>query len=151
MFELYPFTRSGRLAAYDPFRAMDDLEKAFFGSVPSLFNEREKNVFRTDIREADGNYILEADLPGFDKSDISVDVDGDRLTVKATRHSEYENKEGKDSYVRCERSYGSYARSFDVSGIDVDAIDAKYENGVLTLTLPKKEPEKPAKKQLEIQ
>ena len=149
MFELLPFNRTGRLSAYDPFRAMDEFEKAFFGS-PTFISDKEKNLFRTDIREADGSYILEADLPGFEKSDISVDVDGDYLIIKATRRSGYENKDCKDSYVRCERSYGSYSRSFDVSGVDTEAIGAKYENGVLTLTLPKKEPEKPAKRQLEI-
>lgn len=148
MFEMLPFTRR---SVYDPFRAFDEFERAFFDGTPSVFERGEKNIFRTDIREEDGKFILEADLPGFDKSDISVDLDGDRLTVKAERHSGYESKENKDSYIRCERSYGSYSRSFDVSGIDTDAIGAKYENGVLTLTLPKKEPVTPAKRQLEIQ
>ncbi len=148
MFEMLPFTRR---SVYDPFRAMDEFERAFFGATPFVFDRGEKNIFRTDIREEDGKFILEADLPGFEKSDISVDLDGDRLTVKATRHSGYENKENKDSYIRCERSYGAYSRSFDVSGIDTDNIGAKYENGVLSLTLPKKEPETPAKRQLEIQ
>ena len=151
MFELLPFNRSGRVAAYDPFRAMDEFEKAFFSNASPFYGEKEKNLFRTDIRESEGNYVLEADLPGFDKNDISVDVDGDCLTVKATRHSEFENKENKDSFIRCERSYGAYSRSFDVSGINTDEIGAKYENGVLTLTLPKKEPEKPTKRQLTIQ
>ena len=147
MFEMLPFTHRN---VYDPFRAIDEFEKAFFNS-PAVLEREEKNIFRTDIREENGKYILEADLPGFDKNDISVDLDGDRLTVKATRHSGYESKESKDSYIRCERSYGAYSRSFDVSGIDTDNIGAKYENGVLSLTLPKKEPETPTKRQLEIQ
>lgn len=148
MFEMLPFTHR---SVYDPFRAIDDFERAFFGNTPEVFERADKNIFRTDIREEDGKFILEADLPGFDKNDISVDLDGDRLTVKATRHSGYEKKEAKDAYIRCERSYGSYSRSFDVSGIDTDNITAGYENGVLILTLPKKEPETPARRKLEIQ
>ena len=95
--------------------------------------------------------MLEADLPGFDKKDINIDVNGDYLTIKAERHSEHEDKKKKDSYIRCERSYGSYCRSFDVTGIDTEKIAAKYDNGVLTLTMPRKDPQQPASRQLTIE
>ena len=82
--------------------------------------------------------MIEADLPGFAKGDIHLDIDGNLLTIKAERHSEHEEKDKKHKYIRCERSYGSYCRQFDVSGVDTDGIKAKYEDGVLKLTLPKK-------------
>ena len=101
------------------------------------------------IDEGD-HYLLEADLPGFEKKDIKLDLDGDVLTVNAERHSKVEQKE-KDKIVRVERSYGSYSRSFDMSGIDTNGIKAAYENGVLKLTLPKKEKGDEGKRHLEIE
>ena len=130
---------------YNPFKEMDR-----FFSEP-YFGKNSLDVFKTDIKETEGGYLLEADLPGFEKKDINIDLEGDYLTIKAERHSEHEDKDKKNSFVRCERSYGSYSRSFDVTGIDTEKIGAKYENGVLTLTLPKKESTLPAARKLEIE
>ncbi|MPN59108.1 18 kDa heat shock protein [bioreactor metagenome] len=94
--------------------------------------------------------MLEADLPGFDKKDIKIDIDGGYLTINAERHSKSEEKDDKNNYIRCERSYGSFSRSFDVSAINTDAIAASYDNGVLKLTMPKKTPEVPTSRRLEI-
>ena len=80
--------------------------------------------------------MLEADLPGFKKEDIKIDLENDRLTIKAERKSEHEDN--KNGYVRRERHFGSFERSFDVSGIDTSGIKANYTDGVLTLTLPKR-------------
>ena len=77
-----------------------------------------------------------------------MDVNDGRLTISATRNNESEEK--KDGYVRRERSYGSFTRFFDVSGIDEDAIKARYADGVLTLELPKKPEEKPQPKRIEL-
>ena len=79
------------------------------------------------------------------------DINGDTLTVRAERHSEHEEKNKKGKYVRCERSYGSYSRDFDLSGVKADEIKAKYENGVLKLTMPKKTEALPESKHLEIE
>ena len=106
--------------------------------------------FRTDITEKDGNFILEAELPGFDKDDIRIDLEKDRLTISAEHSSDKEDKDDERSFVRRERFYGSYSRSFNVSGIDTDAITASYDNGVLKLTMPRKTPEVPASRRLEI-
>ena len=149
MFEIMPMNHRNHINAYNPFRDWDALEKAFFGD--RFFRDSDIELFKTDIKEKDGAFVLEADLPGFDKKDINIDVNGDYLTIKAERHSEHEDKDKKDSYIRCERSYGAYARSFDVSGVNVDGIRAKYENGVLTLTMPKREPELPKARTLEIE
>lgn len=115
---------------YDPFRMMEEMERRFW-------SDNTMAEIRTDIRDEGENYLLEADLPGFKKEDIHVDLEGDCLTICAERHSEYEDEDKKQGYVRCERSYGSYRRSFDVSGVNTDRIDASFADGVLKLTLPK--------------
>ena len=141
MFELMPFGYH-RVSAYNPFRDFEEMSRSFW-------DNNNVSAFRTDITEKDGQYILEADLPGFKKEDISVDIDKDCLTITAEHKSE-EKEENADSYIRRERFYGSYTRSFNVKGIDTEAITAAYNDGVLTLTMPKKEPEVPAARRLEI-
>lgn len=115
---------------YNPFRDFEDINRAFFG-------DNGLAEFKTDIRDMGDAFQLEADLPGFRKEDISLSLNGETLTIKAERHSDFEDQEKKGGYLRCERSYGSYTRSFDVSGVDTAAIKASYKDGVLTLTLPK--------------
>ena len=133
MFELRPFERrNNRMTAYNPW---DEMERAFFGD--GAWN-RSLAEFKTDIQDKGDSYLLEADLPGFKKEDIHIDLDGETMTIRAERHSEHEEQDKKGSYVRCERSYGSYERAFDVSGIDTDKIGAQYADGVLKLTMPKK-------------
>lgn len=103
---------------------------------------------RTDIREEPDAYVLEAELPGFMREDIHVDIEGDMLTV----HAEHEEKkeEEKKGYLRRERHYGSYSRSFDITGIDRDAIKGSYADGVLELRLPKVKETEPEKKRIEL-
>ena len=115
-----------------------------------LYGKHSKNLMKTDIRETDTNYELAIDLPGFKKEDIHVDVDGDTMTIRAERHSEHEDQDKKGNYVRCERSYGSYQRAFDISGVEVANISAQYNDGVLKLNMPKKSAVVNAK-QIEIQ
>ncbi len=141
MFELMPFGYR-RVSAYNPFRDFEEMSRSFWDNT-------NVSAFRIDITEKDGTYVLEADLPGFKKEDISVDIDKDCLTITAEHKSE-EKEENADSYIRRERYYGSYTRSFNVKGIDTEAITAAYNDGVLTLTMPKKEPEVPAARRLEI-
>ena len=113
MFELRPYRNNNHMTTYDPFRDMEALERAFFGNRDFL---GDVGTFKTDIQDKGDHYLLEADLPGMKKEDIAIDIDGDNLTIKAERRNEHEEKD--KSYVRCERSYGSYARSFDISGIN---------------------------------
>ena len=141
MFELMPFGYR-RVSAYNPFRDFEEMSRSFW-------DNNNVSAFRTDITEKDGKYVLEADLPGFKKEDISVDIDKDCLTITAEHKSE-EKEENADSYIRRDRYYGSYTRSFNVKAIDTEAITAAYNDGVLTLTMPKKEPEVPAARRLEI-
>ena len=143
MFELIPFDHSlRRMANFDPFREMEDLERSFWGSGRSV------STFRTDVIDTGDAYQLQSELPGFTKDDIKIDVENDVLTISAER--KLDDKDEKQNFVKRERFYGSFSRSFDVSGINVDGIEAAYTDGVLTLTMPKKVEQAPAKRSLEI-
>jgi len=124
MFELTPY--STRRSVYDPFNLFSE----FFGTNNAPME------LRTDITDKGDSFVLEADLPGFKKDDIRIDLENDRLTIKAERRSEHEDN--KSGCIRRERRFGSFERSFDVSGIDTSGIKANYTDGVLTLTLPKR-------------
>ena len=128
MFELTPFARGNSLfSAFDPFKEMEEFERRFFGQrTPAM---------KTDIRETENAYILESDLPGFSREDIHAEINNGYLTIRAEHKSENEDK--NESYLRRERSYGSFSRTFDLDGIDAEAITASFKNGVLTLELPK--------------
>ena len=144
---LVPYVRrNNSLSAFDQFRELDELERAFFGDGRST----KMAAFSTDIKDNGDHYTLEADLPGVKKDDIKLDLTDNVLTINAERHSEYEEKDKKGNYVRCERSYGSYQRSFDTTGIDTDNIEAEFVDGVLKLTLPKIKEVKPESRRLEI-
>ena len=144
MFELIPFDHHmRRMANYDPFRELEEMERSFFGGSHSV------NAFRTDVIDTGDAYELQAELPGFKKEDITIDVENDVLTISAERKVESDESK-RPNYVKRERFYGSFSRSFDVSGINVDGIEAAYNDGVLTLTMPKKVETAPAKRSLEI-
>jgi HSP20 family protein len=143
MFELIPFDRHSRsMAGFDPFRMLNEMDRRFFTGVPSV------SVFNTDVIDTGDAFKLECELPGFKKEDIKIDIENDCLTISAERSSD--DKDEKENYVKRERFYGSFTRSFDVSGINVDNIEAGYNDGVLTVTLPKKAAEIPASRRLEI-
>ena len=138
------------LSIYDPFREMDNFERHFFDSPFFGTSSSSMAGFSTDITDEGDSYKLTADLPGFEKGDINIDINDNTLTLSAERHSEFEKEDKKGKYIRVERSYGSYSRSFDLTGIKEEEIEAKYDNGVLTLTLPKKDEVKPTSRRLEI-
>lgn len=142
---LVPYARKNHsVSTFNPFHDFDELERAFF-------SDNALSEFKTDIQENGDSFLLEADLPGFKKKDIHVDVDDGRLTISAERHSNYEDKDKKGNFLRCERSYGSYARSFDISGIDAAQIKAAYNDGVLRVTLPKQMQVPASTRRLEIE
>lgn len=146
MFEIIPMTHSRSF--WSPFREMDSLARAFFNEP--FFSEKAKIVpFRTDVKKTEEGYILEAELPGFNKEEIAIGLEGDILTIKA-EHKTEEKEEKTDSFVRIERSHSSYERRFDVSEIDTDKIDAKYENGILSLNMPCREPVTPPSRQITV-
>ena len=114
MFELIPFSSHG-FPLYDPFRVFDD----WFSSDRS---GGRFSSFRTDIREEEDRYILKADLPGCSRENVEVTVENDRLTISARRSEESGEENG--GYLRRERSWGSFCRSFDLSAVDADRICA---------------------------
>ncbi len=143
MFELIPFDRHIRSAAsFDPFRMLDEMDRRLMNAVPAA------TAFRTDVLDTGDAFKLECELPGFKKEDIKLDVESDCLTISAERKAE--TRDEKDNYVKRERIYGSFTRCFDVSGINVDGIEASYTDGMLNVTLPKKAAEIPASRRLEI-
>lgn len=132
---------------YDMMDTMfNNFEKSFFGDFGTL-----GSGFQTDIQDQGDHYLLEAELPGFQKEDIHIDMDGDYLTISAEHKDEVNDEDKEHNYIRRERRYGSFKRSFNVAGIETDAIKAAYKNGVLELTLPKKTEQIPASRQIEIQ
>jgi len=142
MFELIPFER--RMANLDPFRMMADMERSFFGQNSG----RAEALFRTDVSDEGDSFKLEAELPGFKKEDINIDIKDERLTISAER--KFDNEDQKPNFVKRERFYGSYKRSFGLEGINADAIEASYVDGVLSLKLPKQLPVIPESRRIEI-
>lgn len=141
MFGMLPFERSDD----NLFDTFDNFTRNFFrGSNASL------PAFRTDIRDQGDKFLLEAELPGFQKEDISLELKEGILTIKAEHKENQDQKDNKGNYIRRERRYGSFSRTFDVSGIDENAITAVYNNGILELTLPKLAPVVPQSRQIAI-
>ncbi len=152
MFELSRRNNNQQVNAFNPFREMEEFERNFFADpFGSFFSNNDLAEFKTDVMDEGDHYLLEADLPGFDKNDIHLDLQGDNLVIQAERHSNAEEKNKDGKVVRMERSYGSYSRQFNVSEIDTDNIKAAYDNGVLKLTLPKRAVVQPESRRLEIE
>ena len=100
---------------------------------------------------AEAAAALEAELPGFQKDEIKISVESDTLTLSAVHKEKTEEEKAKDgTYLRRERSTSSYEQKLDISNVDTSKLHAVYENGVLTLTMPKKQPAAPVSRQLEI-
>lgn len=108
---------------------------------------RELSAMKCDIYEENNVYNIEADLPGFDKKDVSIEINDDYLTIKAEKETEIKDESKK--YIHNERRYGKVERSFYLRGINQDNISAKMENGTLYITIPKQD-EKESKKLIEI-
>ena len=106
----------------------------------ALYGKHAGHVMKTDVKETDAGYEVDIDLPGFKKDEISAKLDGGYLTISASKglDKDEKNKEGK--YIRKERYAGAMSRSFYVGGaVTEEDIKAKYEDGILRLSIPKKE------------
>lgn len=141
MFGMIPFDRRDD----NWFDVFDNFEKKFLGNTNANLP-----AFRTNIRDLGDRFLLEAELPGFRKEDISLDVKDGILTITAT-HKDAEERKTDKTYVRRERRIGSFSRAFDISGIEESAIAAQYDSGILTLTLPKQQPAQPVRRQIAIE
>ena len=111
-----------------------------FNGRNSLFNSfdlfNDNNLMSADIYEFNGNYTIDIDLPGFRKEDILIDYNNGYISVTASKNEEEQENQ---NYIRRERFYGEYNRSFYVGDIDETSIKANYENGILKLTFMEKE------------
>ena len=97
-----------------------------------------RNDLRCDIYEKDNIYHIEMEIPGFDKKDVKIECDNGYLTITAEKQEERNDDKDK-KYIRRERVYGKYQRSFSFGDIDEDAIKAEFVQGMLKITIPKKE------------
>ncbi len=100
---------------------------------------RKEANMKCDIYEKEGDYHIEMDMPGFSKEDITIETNDGYLTIKATKNDEVNEEDSNKNYIRRERSYGEYERSFYLGDLDQDNINASFNNGVLKITVPKKE------------
>ena len=102
-----------------------------------FFTGNNSHVMRTDISEKDGYYLLDMELPGVKKEDIHMDLENGYLTVAASRNSNNEEKDQKGNVIRQERYAGTFSRSFYVGELEPQDISARYEDGILKLSMPK--------------
>ena len=116
----------------------------------NFLTDKSYSNMKCDIYEKGGDYHIEMDIPGFNKEEISVETKDGYLTIKAEKKNEETEEDNDKNYIRRERTYGKYERSFYLGDLDEDKIDAKFENGMLKITVPKKE-EVDTKKVIEIQ
>jgi len=128
-----------------------DLLDDVFG-MDSFFSDGRNKIMKTDIKEKKDKYLLDIDLPGYDKKDIEISIEDGYLNIHAKTHSENnENEEGK--FVRKERFFGECSRSFYIGNdITEEDIKASFRNGILNIEIPKKDINKeiPSKKYIEI-
>jgi len=112
-----------------------------------FFEPAVKDQMKCDVYEKDGDYHIVMDVPGLDKEDITIECDNGYLTI--TGETNKEENEEKKNYIRRERHYGKFSRSFYVGDVDTESIEAEFKKGTLKITVPKIE-EKKTKKQIEI-
>ena len=129
-------------------RPQGDIFDAFDDFFRPMFYDEKLDSMRTDIRETDKSYELEIELPGFEKSEISVSLENGYLTVGAEKAEKEENKNArylrKECRVSCRRSY------YVGEDVEQENVKAKYENGILSLSVPKMQPKKPVSRTINI-
>ena len=107
-----------------------------------LYGKHARNLMKTDVRELDGSYELDVDLPGFKKDEVTVNLQDGYLTISAAKGLDKDEPDKKGKFLRQERYAGSMSRSFYVGDVKPEDVKAKYESGVLTVLIPKEEPKK---------
>ena len=123
--------------------SFDDFDRYFFGKKNPLYGKHAKNMMKTDVKETDDSYEVDIDLPGFKKDEINATLEDGYLTVSAAKGLDKDEQDKKGKYIRKERYAGAMSRSFYVGdGVTQDEIKAKYENGILKLSIPKKAEQK---------
>jgi HSP20 family protein len=141
-------TTMATIAHLEPFRGLSNLQNQFNKIFNDSFrNQAEESALTTwapavDIYETPNELVVKADLPDVNEKDIDVRVENNLLTIRGER--KFEKSVAEENYLRVERTYGSFSRSFSLPNtVNAEAIGAEYKNGVLTVTLPKREESKP--------
>ena len=149
MFDIVPFARRNSLIPKNS--DLFDIE----GIFENLFNDKffpglYKNSaqMKVDIKENEQAYVIEAELPGVNKDEVNLQIDEDRLTISVEKKEQKDEENG--NYIRRERSYSTMTRSFAIANVEVDKTNAKFENGLLIINLPKKQEQAVKGKQIEI-
>ena len=142
----------GRRHGHEPLSLFDPFFDDFF-DFPT-FDRKEirslERVMKTDVKETEKNYVLDIEMPGFDKRDINIDLSNGYLTISAKREHKVDNENKKENFIRRERSYGQFSRSFYVGDIKKEDVEASLENGVLKVVLPKEEKHDGSQNRIEI-
>lgn len=151
MFGLVPFDRRHRGLQSSENNSLDlnSMFENFFNDAvfPSFYSH--SGQMRVDIRETEKAFLLDADMPGVSKNQISLDIDDDRLTIQVSQDEQQEDRQ--ENYIRRERTARTLTRSFGLSNIDQDKIKASLDNGVLHIELPKSDIQKARGRQIEIE
>ena len=128
---------------FDDFFDDDFMRLPAWGRHDPLYGKRGKNLMKTDVRETEDTYEVDIDLPGFKKDEITVDLKEGYLTIQAAKGLDKDEQDKKGKYIRQERYAGAMSRGFYVGDVEPDQVSAKYEDGILKISLPKQ-----AKKEL---
>ena len=144
MFDLVPFRNRNRrdMKERDSF---NEMMSDFFDDAFQMIDTN----FKTDIKEKDDEFLIEAELPGLDKEDINLELTDDKHLIISAINEEVNKDEG-ENYIRRERRRGRYQRSFYIENVKEDEIDASYDNGILEVVLPKKEKTSPSSRTIDI-
>ena len=118
----------------------DSFEHAMHAAQNTLYGKHGKNLMKTDVKELDNAYEVDIDLPGFQKDEVSLDLQNGYLTISAAKGLDKEEQDQKGRYIRQERFAGACTRSFYVGDLQPEDVKAQYESGVLSLTIPKGAP-----------
>ena len=118
-----------------------------FGRRNPLYGKHAKDLMKTDVRETEDSYVLDIDLPGFKKDELQVELENGYLTIRAEKGLDKDETDKKGRYIRQERYAGALSRSCYVGeGFTVDDMHAKFENGILQISVPKEAPKALPKK-----
>ncbi len=129
---------------------MNLIPRNYFGDIfDDFMPPKKEDNMKCDIYEKDGDYHIDMDVPGFGKDEIKIEAKKDYLTITAEKSSEVNDEDKDKNYIHRERSYGKYQRSFYLHDLDSDKVEAEFNNGVLSIIVPKKE-ETEDKKYIEI-
>ncbi|WP_300363867.1 Hsp20/alpha crystallin family protein [Hydrogenimonas sp.] len=140
---------------FDPFAEIRELEKRLLGAVdvPTKEDKEVVNAFLPSVntREDENAYVVEVDLPGVKKEDIKVNIDPEKRTLTISGERKFKEEVKKEDYYKIESSYGKFMRTFSLpENVDADHIDAKTEDGVLHITLPKLKKEEKEVKEIPV-